>query len=155
MPANPYAPPDAELGTGGPEPPPLRIGWKIFFFALAGLTLLSVPLVYFSTMQIQLADAAGFASGLVTLAGLYGFAFHRALGARRFWAVWLPLLVAWDAIFQFALVPAGLAEHDPSEAPYGTAELVFVYSMVYLLYLPIYIALYRYAYRSPELWRAR
>ena len=152
---NPYTPPSAELGGGRVEDDgSRRIGWKIFAFALLGLSVASLFL--YEPGWLQSADVLDLALSCVSLAGVFGYAFRRAFGARGFWAVWLPFQIVWDALFNFLLTPAGLAGSVPGEDPMGTLETVFVYLFVYtLICVPLYIALYRYAHRSSGLWASR
>ena len=150
MSSNPYTPPEAELGAGGPEPPALRIGWKIFFIVLAGLTVLSLPLYVFGVVTTQVADWLGLAVAVLTLVGLGGYAFRRRFGARPFWVAWLPILMVWDFFYYFLLVPRGLAEYDPE--PVSAAGFLVGQAAVFAINAAIYIALFRYAHRSPELW---
>lgn len=144
---NPYAPPTAELGDPG-ESRSRRLGWKAYFVVM----LLLYPASYLVTGVgwMQLADFVDVAISMIALVGLFGFAYRRRIAARRFWRVWLPLEIVWDLSLLFLLIPAGIAYSIPDAAPASSSNWEEFSGFLFLI--PLYIALYLYANRSPELW---
>lgn len=77
----------------------------------------------------------------VLLVATWGYALHKPLGPRHYWrpAFWV-LSFATAA----TIVPVALS---------GPAALIVVGALLPFV-LPAFVATYRYAYRSPELWPA-
>ena len=73
------------------------------------------------------------------LTALWGYALQRRIGSERYWRA-----VFWLVLFANAvmLVPVLLG---------GGAVAMFTAALT-LLIVPAYLAAYRYAYRSPDLW---
>ncbi len=141
---NPYRPPGAT--TREIERPGRRIGWKLYFLLLATgipLSLLGDGLAW---MQgLDLIDVGVTATGL---AGLFGYAFRRRLASLAFWRRWLPVQIGWDMLLVLVFEPLGLAQQTPgSEISSG-----FEWTIAAALVLPFYLALFRYGFRSPEIW---
>lgn len=77
----------------------------------------------------------------VLLVATWGYALHKPLGPQHYWrpAFWVLLFATLVSI-----VPAALA---------GRAAMIVVAALLPFV-VPAFIAAYRYAYRSPELWPA-
>lgn len=77
----------------------------------------------------------------VLLISTWGYALHKPLGPRHYWrpAFWVLLFATLVTI-----VPAALS---------GRAALIVVGALLPFV-VPAFVAAYRYAYRSPELWPA-
>ena len=82
------------------------------------------------------------------MVGVFGYAYSRPIGQRRWWVAWLPIQVSWDAFVTFVLGPQGLAYAMPDAEPLTAAENLGAV----LILVPLYSALYLYAFRSPQLW---
>jgi hypothetical protein len=144
---NPWTPPTAELGDPG-ESRSRRLGWKAYFFVMALLFPASYLLTGVGWMQpVDVVDLAVTTTALV---GLFGFAYRRRIAERRFWVVWLPLEIVWDLALVFLFMPAGLAYQIPDETQSSSTRWEELSGLVFLI--PLYVALYLYANRSPELW---
>ncbi len=74
------------------------------------------------------------------LTALWGYALQRRIGSERYWRA-----VFWLVLFANAvmLVPVLL----------GSGAVAVFTAALTLLIVPAYLAAYRYAYRSPDLWR--
>jgi hypothetical protein len=143
-PENPYRPP---LSASSPEPPSRRIGWKVYQALLA----LSYVFGYVLTgvQWIQPFDVVDMIVTLVAMVGLFGFAYRRRLANAVFWRRWLPIQVAWDIVVVVFLAQIGLAHQVPGA---GERSATFDLTVQLVFLLPLYIALFRYGFRSPELW---
>lgn len=78
---------------------------------------------------------------LAGLAGLWGYAFRKRLLSASFWRVQSLLFPIWEIVmnFVFSRVPAGRA---------GYVEVLTLMSF----FVPEYWALWKYGYRSPDIW---
>jgi hypothetical protein len=117
-----------------------RIAWLMY----AGLLTLGVILGEAANLSNQapsLVTLANWALTLALLTALWAYALRRPLGTPKYWRT-----VFWIVLFAntAVLVPV-LAAGGPVALLAGGLTLVVV---------PAYYAAYRYAYRSPELWRS-
>ena len=142
---NPYTPPGADLADLELTPG-RRIGWKVYLWLM--VTLSAIALALFG-QSMQTADLAALAVTAVALVGLFGLAYRRRIGSRFFWRLWLPCEVVWDLAVVLVLTPAGLANQFPGTPTSAVEEVAGL-----AILLPLYVGLYRYAYRSRELWSA-
>ena len=120
-------------GTSGP-----RVGWVVY----AALLTLGVLVGEALNLRTQAPSALTLANWTLTLAllvALWAYALQRRIGTPRYWRA-----VFWIVLFAnvLMLVPVLLAG---GVVAYVTAALT-------LLVVPAYLAAYRYAYRSIELW---
>jgi len=136
---NPYAAPTAD--TNPAEQPSKRTGWKLY--ALAVLVLQPVGLIT-GLSKIDTMTAIAFGMTAIGVLGLLGFAFRRRLLTRGIWMAWSILLPLWDTMMGIWVYPRQAAQPQPG---WTTA-----YFMAMALFLPEYLALIWYAYRSPEIW---
>lgn len=77
------------------------------------------------------------------LVGVYGYVYGIAIGWREFWAGYLVLAIALDlaaAVLGYWLEPL------------RDTVLALILLLVAVLLLPMYVALWRYAFRSPQIW---
>ena len=139
MPAgfNPYAPPGADLNPVR-APSSKRTGWKIYAWGLAAFL---IGAFVFTLPEMGVTDVVDYAVSTVGIVGLFGFAYRRPLLRRQVWALWSVLLPAWDVVM-------GAWLHSSSSGTTGRVG----YFVAMTLLLPEYLALARYAYRSPQLW---
>ena len=136
---NPYAAPSADTNLIGP--PSKRTAWKAY--ALAVLVLQVIGLVA-GLPKMDSVDAVDFGMTAVGVVGLFGFAFRRRLLTRGIWMAWSIVLPLWDAAMGLWIYPSQAAQDKPG---WTTA-----YFMAMVLFLPEYLALIWYAYRSHEIW---
>ncbi len=121
--------------------------WKVYFWLLVVASLIGLPaFVFLGT--IQAIDLVDLPLSLVSLVGLFAYAHRRSLGTQRFWRFWMPAVLLWDIAVLTYFVPQGLAYALPDSEPTTLAENVFSFALA----VPLYAALYLYAFRSPELW---
>jgi hypothetical protein len=139
---NPYAPPDSVRNAGSPS---RRIAWKLYLWAMLALLLLTFAI--FGVRWIQILDLLDLAVFGVGMLGLFAFCYRRRIGTRRFWKVWLPSEVLWDLAILFVFEPLGLAYAIPGEPSSITDSLIGLGGA-----LPLYVGLYLYGHRSPEVW---
>jgi hypothetical protein len=129
-----------------------KLGWKIYFWIIAVLTVLALAFQVAGSLGVELLadeplgalDAVSYAIAAVTLVGVFGFAYSKALLQRRLWQAWLPVVVLADIyFFGYEVLYPELGDLI------GMITVVVFYA---ILSVPQYIALYLYGFRSSELW---
>jgi hypothetical protein len=144
-PLDPYRPPTSDLVMG--QRAPASWGWKLYFAVLALLLVGLLPEL--GVAWIQLPDALDFAVAGVGLVGLCGYAWGRAFGMPSFWRGWVVFQPLWDVFIALVASPRGWAQVVPDMEASSVGEELFGLIVV----VPLYIALFRYAFRSPDVWR--
>jgi len=140
MDRNPYEAPRAELGSGQ-APPSRRTGWKAYAYALAALQLSQL---FYGLSGFDAVRALDAAVTLVGIAGLFCFAYRRPVLERWFWRPWGVFNPLWDTVMGAWIYPSQQREPAPG--------MVLAYFVLMLLFVPMYVALIRYGYFSPEMW---
>ena len=134
---NPYTAPKSDLAPH-PSNTSRRVGWKVYALAIAVLQVIGF---LFDLRKINIAEVLDDLVTIVGMVGLIGYAFRRHIGGRRIWMLWAVLFPVSNAMIGLWVYPhTGTGGH----VGYFTAMLLF---------FPQYLAVYRYAYRSPEIWR--
>lgn len=117
-----------------------RKGWKLYAVALGLLLCLMYSTVMLSQFRpIYLVDLP---ITFVAYLGLVGYAFRRRIASRPLWKGVCVVFIAWEFLFNFFLSPESLER-------VGIAEVVL---WMAVLLVPEYVALWRYGYRSDDLW---
>jgi hypothetical protein len=119
------------------------MGWKLYAVALGLLLCLMYPTVMLSRFRpIYLLDLP---ITLLAYLGLVGYAFRRKLGSRHIWKGVCVVFVGWEFVFNFFLSSESLEQ----------VGIVGVALWMAVLLVPEYVALWRYGYRSQDLWNYR
>jgi len=123
-------------------------GWRIYAWVMAALLLLALVLTVFEGSGSIIIDAIDYGVSALSLVGVFGYAYGRAIATRAFWRVLLPVLIAWDS---------GMLIRQYLDPETGSDLLIFsvIVVLVASLLVPSYIAVFRYGYRSPALWTSR
>ena len=119
-----------------PTPRPRRIGWLVYAAALT-LAVLAGEL-----SRGARPDLAALASWILTaalLVALWSYALRRPLGDERYWRV-----VFWIVSSATVLMLVPVLMTGGELARYTLALTVPI--------VPAFVAAYRYAYRSPDIW---
>ena len=88
----------------------------------------------------------------VQVVGLFGYVYRRSLLGTRFWQIAFPVFLSNLIV---ALLVGG-ARFDADQGGVSVpAATVFMAILMLPLFLPLLIANYRYAFRSPALWKER
>ena len=117
----------------------IRKGWTAYAAALTGIMVAGEALQLAAGASIDLHTLAVWIITGVLLTSLWGYALRRRIGAQYYWraACWV---VAGATLV--TAIPAMLAGN----------EARFMLAVSLPLLLPAFLASYRYAYRSPEIW---
>ena len=110
------------------------MGWKIYFVVLIIIFVLSRGGVFSGDLDLFAYIYSPLA--IVSLAGLYGYAFKKPVFRSDFWKMWLPIVVLLDFLAVFLLINS----------------ISLIRLVTYGINLPSYVALYLYAFRSKDLW---
>jgi hypothetical protein len=96
-------------------------------------------------------DATNLALSSVGLAGVFGYAHARRILGNGLWRVWAVSQPLWDAFYSLIAGPLGWTNMDSGAATNEIEYWVGV-ALGTLIGMPIYVALFRYGYRSQALW---
>jgi WD40 repeat protein len=123
------------------------MGWKIYFWALAGLLLIAFfRLFYTGPTMWEIMDLV---ISTLAIAGLYGFAHRKQLIRKSFWKVWVFVIVSWDIAYNIVLTGLlGVTSQGQVAQELGLSCI----GLSLLVLVPMYVALYLYGYRSDSLW---
>ncbi len=128
--------------------------WKIYFFLMVAMTIGGIVLpTVLSLDDSNETDSSEVFEGFVLmplyiaqLVGLFGYAYARSIATRR----------SWQWIFGASIAEAlWMLYGFISEVPLSDVGTVFVIGLgvtIVPLYLVLFVGLYSYAFRSPELW---
>lgn len=122
--------------------------WKTYFWSIGVLAVGAIVFDVYEQRRVEAFDVVDYATWIISLAGVFGFAYSRAILHKRLWQAWLPLAIGWDLVTLTRQYMADPSETDP-------LLIVFVLLIVGILFVPEYVALYLYGYRSDALWSAR
>ncbi|MBN1932656.1 MAG: hypothetical protein JW786_13720 [Desulfobacterales bacterium] len=122
-----------------------RNGWKIYFWFVAAL----LALKYVSLFFIDESFYKYFTRPIpiIPLAGLYGYAYRKTIIGAVFWKIWLFLILILEVVYHIIVGRTILSQQDIVFA-------IILRSILFVIMLPEYIALYFYAFKSQELWES-
>jgi hypothetical protein len=145
---SPYTAPSSELIDAGSKRPS-KGKWKFFFWLSLVLESLAVVSMLFDLEHNAIAELLAEAVVYtVILTGLYGYAYDKKIGQQRLWGAVIPLGLAWDIFFMASTILA-IDGGDPMEL-YITIGALVLFSPLWIFQ---YLALFRYRFRSPEIWQ--
>ena len=116
-----------------------HVGWKVYCVAVAlALTTIYTVVLRSAFRPVHLLDLAMTLAGF---AGLWGCAFRQRLLWARFWRVQAFLFPVWEILMAFVF----------SRTTGGSPGYVTLLALI-LFFVPEYWALWKYGYRSPDIW---
>jgi hypothetical protein len=125
--------------------------WKAYLVFLASLTIGGLGLSFYwweETASIdRIAEWLSLPMYLVQLVGLIGFIYWRPIGS----------VLLWKFVFAATILELGWIMYEFSEptVTFSAQDAVFLVTISVvgaIIFLPLLIALYIYAFRSGELW---
>lgn len=118
-----------------------RKAWVVYAAVLSAAVVLGEAANLLQGGAIDLRTVANWVLTAVLLIATWGYALQRPFGSTAYWrrAFWVVLVASL-----VTAIPAALA---------GSAARLVVAALLALL-APAFYAAYRYAYRSPQVWRA-
>lgn len=123
-------------------PPRAKKAWLIYAGLLTVAVLIGELSNFLRGEPLSWLTAANWVVTLALLTATWGYALQRPIGNARYWrrAFWILLAASALMLLRVALVSA--------------IALVIVLGFMAVL-VPAYVAVYRYAFRSSQLWRRR
>jgi hypothetical protein len=144
---NPYEAPNAPLDRHETPSRPHR-GWRFYFWLMSALFVVAVGFELFQPSDDRFVTVVDYLAWGFSLVGLFGYAYRRIILRREIWRTWLPLVLIWDS----GVLLRQFWREDLGD---DVALFVAIVAFTTLAVIPQYVALYRYGYRSPELWGNR
>jgi len=119
----------------------IRKAWTAYAAVLSAAIVIGEATNLAGGSRVDPRTLANWVLTAVLLVATWGYALHKPLGPRHYWrpAFWVLLVATLVSI-----VPVALA---------GSAAMLVV-GVLLPFVVPAFVAAYRYAYRSPELWPA-
>ncbi len=119
------------------------------------LCLIEIPfqLVILIVMEARLLDLLAVLLDFLFLGALVGFVWQRQILSKRFWQFSFVVIVVWQAFFaeiSFSFNAINIGILNISSMHKGL--LVLSISLLLIIQIAKFIALYGYAFRSPEIW---
>ena len=119
--------------------------WRIFAIGAVVWVVGTLGIYVSDPSVVSVASIVDVLLSAFFLCGLLGYAFQRRFFTRELWRLAVPLAPVWDVVYPVFLLPA------PSpKASIGTATVVGVLFVIVAVFK--YLALFRYAFRSPLIW---
>jgi hypothetical protein len=143
---NPYQPPESDVSNKN-DIIKSKLGWKIFFWFILIIELLSVSAALFDHEENIVELAAETLLYSAILFGLFGFSYNKKFFIRKFWGYLIPTGLFWDI---YTLSTIGWTEIETTEELYFSVGLLIVIGLPLLILQ--YTALFKYSFRSPEIW---
>lgn len=127
-----------------------RRWWKAYFFLFALTTIANVAdsvwfLVTDPFEPDEIFNSLYLPFQFAELAAVFGYAYNRAIRPRRVWPVVLVVSVLYSVYCFYVFLPA----YPDSNA---LGFVIVIGTLIVVLDVLCWIAIFRYAYRSDELW---
>lgn len=123
--------------------------WKIYFWIVAVLLLLSFVIAIVVENKSSVLLAVDISLGLIAIAGMYGYVYQIRILKQKFWRLYFPFMIVWELLY--SIVYNTFFNYS------GSINLRYIAGMsfAYLLVMPMFLSLYRYSYSLKEFWGKR
>lgn len=143
---NPYEPPKSDIGAGvtGVKSTASKLRWKIFFWIILFLEVLSVISEIIDPEKNLHSIIVEILVYSAILTGLFGFAFSKKIFSQKPWRYLIPIGISWD---MFTLT-------ELSDLYAVETQAIFVIILIIVLPISVlqYFALYKYSFKSDDIW---
>lgn len=119
----------------------MRNFFKFYFCLLIIFYLVAIVLTIGDEEPISYFDGFDLIVGLVTMVGIFGYAYSKKILNAFFWKCYLPLIVIWDGYNLYDLI---VSDSDLLTEDFGIWFLVFMSFIFVVLLVPSYVAIYLY-----------
>lgn len=146
----PYSAPESDLIGNAPEPQKRR--WKLFFWLILVLEILSLIDMFSDESAPAYKLILECVVYSMVLLGLFGFAYHKRIFVALVWRLVLPLVFFYDLLM---LITSDWQEVTELKAVEG---MYVVIGLLVIILLPLmliqYYALFRYGFKSAFIWNS-
>ena len=139
---DPYRAPEADLLD---EAAPSKVWWKVFFWLLLILEALSITAYINDPAESVFEMLLEIAIYSAILVGMFGFAYDKKILSQGIWKIVLPIGLAYDIYVLIDIVGSS----SPQTLYLTTVSMVVI---VFPVMLFQYIALYKYGFKSTDIW---
>lgn len=117
--------------------------WKAYFIIILLISILA----YIWQGLERFYEFIDIIISALALAGLYGYAWGKALLSDGFWKIFFFVIIIWNILYHYFLPPPPkVAESLNGQSPQSAATIGLI------IFIPLFIAVYSYAYRRDDLW---
>lgn len=140
---DPYRTPQSDVEVSQPVS---KTKWKVFFWIILLLEIISIVLMIVDPEESTLELVAELIIYPIIIVGIFGFAYGRRIFSSQLWVSMIPIGLSYD-VFSFFKLDWTLE---------STEEIYFTVGLMAVIILPLmfiqYLALYKYSFKSPEIW---
>ena len=134
------------------------MGWKIYFWFITLIMIAGTGLSMAESLGIILPDEGNermvwmwwewlYLPILgISITGIFGYAHKKQIGEKQFWKKFFIFLLIVDSLYTVYEDNIGLFNPEEMWRP------AIVFPLLIAMFLPYYIALYLYGYKSDSLW---
>lgn len=147
---NPYQTPQSDIDLSATLPIARNIVWKIFVWLILFLELFSdLETFVLSDDAVTILNIIGLPVYLITLLGLFGFAYSKTYLNPLFWKIFFPIVLVMDGIsIKQELIP--IFQGEKNQLIISIIVIVTISAPIILLQ---YYAMYQYAFANRKLWQ--
>lgn len=120
------------------------MGWKIYFWFMIVFSVFAYLGQGFSR-HWEIIDAMIFTLSAV---GLYAFCWGKRIGTHVFWKVFFFVQIVWNGYYQFFIPMVPSAKEAIGSMPQSSAAILNI-----VLFLPLLIAIFLYAFKRSDIWQ--
>lgn len=114
---------------------------KIYFFILLGVLGAFLVQTILEDELLTFLDYIEYIFEFVLLLGIFGYAFDKKIFVKKFWQIFLFLIIIWHIFYLINTI-------DVYEAAYQTLMFFSFFLAYFLFFIPGYMALYLYGYSN-------
>lgn len=122
----------------------LKKAIKVYFWIMA----VSFPILLWNDVTdgepLREIDYLDYIFWAVALAGVFGYCYSKSILNVKFWKLFLPFIVIWDAFF---ITEKFLNDSEILTEEFGIEFIAFAVLLYLLIVLPQYVAIYYYSYK--------
>jgi hypothetical protein len=140
---DPYRTPQSDVEVNQPVS---KTKWKVFFWIILLLEIISIVFMIIDPEESTLEVVAELIIYPIIIVGIFGFAYGRRIFSTQLWISMIPIGLSYDVY--------GFLKLDWTFG--STEEMYFTVGLVAVIIFPLmiiqYLALYKYSFKSPEIW---
>ncbi len=126
-----------------------RWGWKLYGLLLAGLLLVTLDSLWAEEDPLTWKKGLDVVLQVLVIMGVFGYAFFRPILTQQLWRWCFPFVVLLDSW----IIQENLQKEYLRLTPENLEFIFLLFGMLILMITPGYLAIYLYAYCSPNIWQ--